>query len=142
VIHVKGYSERSILAILNACTESHRLTARDAKWNDKTRSITSVTQLVSQGFVDRMAQRDTHILLPEVMRSYSKSEVKSKKSYSDAAKEEVAKGYKFKNKPGYNPNPMDTASSPKTLIQPLVLPRIVPSQLPTSNLSSQPSAKN
>lgn len=108
--HVKGYSERSILAILNACTESYRLTARDAKWDNESRSITPVTQLVSKGFVDRMAQQDMHILLPEVMRTYSKSEVKSKKAYSDAAKEEVAKGYKFKDKPGYNPNPTDAAS--------------------------------
>jgi hypothetical protein len=108
--HVKGYSEHSIVSILNACTKSHCLTARDAKWNNETRSITPVTQLVSQGFVDCMAQRDMHIILPEVMCSYSKSGVKSKKSYSDAAKEEVAKGYKFKNKPGYNPNPTDTAS--------------------------------
>jgi hypothetical protein len=76
--HVKGYSKRSILAILNACSESHRLMARDAKWNNETCSITPITQLVSQGFVDRMAQWDMHILLPEVMRSYSKLEVKSK----------------------------------------------------------------
>jgi hypothetical protein len=108
--HVKGYSERSIQAILSACSESHRLTARDAKWHTETRSITPVTQLVSQDFVDRMALRDMHILLPEVMRSYSKSTTKPKKSFSDAAKEEVAKGFKFKNKPGYNPNPTDAAS--------------------------------
>jgi hypothetical protein len=57
-----------------------------------------------------MTQQDMHILLPEVMRTYSKSEVKSKKAYSDAVKEEVAKGYKFKDKPGYNPNPTDAAS--------------------------------
>ena len=108
--HIKGYSERSIQAILNACSESHRLTARDAKWHTETRSITPVTQLVSQDFVDRMALREMHILLPEVMRSYSKSTTKPKKSFSDAAKEEVAKGFKFKNKPGYNPNPTDAAS--------------------------------
>jgi hypothetical protein len=108
--HIKGYSERSIQAILSACSESHRLTARDAKWHTETRSITPVTQLVSQDFVDRMALREMHILLPEVMRSYSKSTTKPKKSFSDAAKEEVAKGLKFKNKPGYNPNPTDAAS--------------------------------
>eukprot|EP00956_Cyclotella_meneghiniana_P039509 scaffold172879_cov114-Cyclotella_meneghiniana.AAC.1 len=34
--NVKGYSERSILAILSGCKESYRLGARDAKWNAET----------------------------------------------------------------------------------------------------------
>jgi hypothetical protein len=126
--HVKGYSERSIRAILRACSESQCLTARDAKWGNETRSIMSITQLVSQDFVDRMALCDMHILLPEVLRSYSKSTTNSKKTFSDTAKEEVAKGYKFKNKPGYNPNPTDAASvfSLKTLTR---LPALLPIML-------------
>jgi hypothetical protein len=68
--HVKGYSERSILAILCACLESHRLTARDAKWDHDTRSIQPVTHLTSQDFVGHMAQLKMHFLLPEVMEAY------------------------------------------------------------------------
>jgi hypothetical protein len=112
--HDKGYSERSILAILCACSESHRLTARVAKWDHETCSIQPVTHLTSQDFVGRMAQREMHFLLPEVMEAYGNKQSATKlkkKNFSDAAKEEVARGYRFKNKPGYNPNPTDAASA-------------------------------
>jgi hypothetical protein len=112
--NVKGYSERSILSILSTCLESYRLTARDAKWDHGSRSIQPITHLTTQDFVGRMAQREMHFLLPEVMETYGdKQSAKKhkKKNFSDAAKEEVARGYRFKNKPGFNPNPTDAASA-------------------------------
>lgn len=107
--NVKGYSERSVLAILSGCKETHRLSARDAKWDSTTRSITPLSQIGRSDFTAKMAQRNMTILLPEVMASYNKQS-SSKKNFSDAAKEEVAKGLRFKDKPGYNPTPADAAS--------------------------------
>ena len=107
--NIKGYSERSILAILSGCSESYRLGARDAKWNADTRSITPLAQLGGSDFTAKMAQRNMTVLLPEVMKCYSK-QAAAKKTFSDAAKEEVAKGLRFKDKPGYNPTSADAAS--------------------------------
>jgi hypothetical protein len=50
------------------------------------------------------------ILLPDVMATYSKKAKSNKQKFSDAAKEEVAKGLHFKEKPGYNPTATDAAS--------------------------------
>jgi hypothetical protein len=109
LLNVKGYSERSILAILSGCTETYRLGARDAKWDSKTRSITPLAQLGRSDFTTKMAKRNMTILLPDLMKSYSRNAT-AKKTYSDAAKEEVAKGLRFKDKPGYNPTAADAAS--------------------------------
>eukprot|EP00956_Cyclotella_meneghiniana_P034029 scaffold101125_cov66-Cyclotella_meneghiniana.AAC.1 len=112
--NVKGYSERSILSVLGACSESHRLTSRDAKWDKDNRSIQPVTHLTSQDFVGRMAQCDMYFLLPEVMEAYGNKQSATKlkkKHFSDAAKEEVARGYRFKNKPGFNPTQTGSASA-------------------------------
>eukprot|EP00956_Cyclotella_meneghiniana_P035674 scaffold116951_cov42-Cyclotella_meneghiniana.AAC.2 len=106
--NIKG-SERSILAILSGCSESYRLGARDAKWNADTRSITPLAQLGGSDFTAKMAQRNMTVLPPEVMKCYSK-QAAAKKTFSDAAKEEVAKGLRFKDKPGYNPTSADAAS--------------------------------
>ena len=107
--NVKGYSERSILAILAGCSESYRLGARDAKWDSEKRAITPLTQLGRSDFTARMAERNMTVLLPELMQCYSK-QASSKRTFSDAAKEEVAKGLRFKDKPGYNPTAADAAS--------------------------------
>eukprot|EP00956_Cyclotella_meneghiniana_P028222 scaffold65021_cov87-Cyclotella_meneghiniana.AAC.9 len=107
--NVKGYSERSILAILSGCSKSYRLGARDAKWNAETRSITPLAQLGRSDFTAKMAQRNMTVLLPEVMQCFSK-QASSKRNFSDASKEEVAKGLRFKDKPGYNPTSAVAAS--------------------------------
>jgi hypothetical protein len=53
-----------------------------------------------------MAQQNIHMLLPEVMLSFSKQARADKKKFSDAAKEAViVQGLRFKDKPGYNPTP-------------------------------------
>jgi hypothetical protein len=107
--HVKGYSERSIASIMQACQETYRLNYKDCKWDSTTRSISPLAQINRQGFADRMAQRNMQFLLPEVMSAYSKSDPTSK-TFSDAAKSEVADGFRFKNRPGFNPKEGDAAS--------------------------------
>jgi hypothetical protein len=104
--HVKGYSERSINAILSGCSESNRLGACDYKWNDAPRSIQPLALTNRSDFVSKMAQQNIHMLLPEVMLSFSKQARADKKKFSDAAKEAViVQGLRFKDKPGYNPTP-------------------------------------
>jgi hypothetical protein len=107
--HVKGYSARSITSILGACTDTYRLGANDYKWDAATRSIQPLTQINRLSFADRMAQRDMHFLLPEVLASFTRPN-SGDKAFSDDAKQEVAKAFHFKNKPGYNPTPADAAS--------------------------------
>jgi hypothetical protein len=107
--HVKGYSGRSITSILGACSDAYRLGANDYKWNPDTRSIQPLTQINRLSFADKMAQRDMHFLLPEVIASFGNSGAKDK-VFSDGAKREVANAFNFKNKPGYNPTPADAAS--------------------------------
>eukprot|EP00956_Cyclotella_meneghiniana_P007755 scaffold10339_cov41-Cyclotella_meneghiniana.AAC.11 len=99
--NAKGYSERSILAILSGCSESYRLDARDAKWNAETRSITPLAQLGRSDFTAKMAQRNMTLF---------EASPPPKRTFSDAAKDEVAKGLRFKDKPGYNPTSADAAS--------------------------------
>eukprot|EP00956_Cyclotella_meneghiniana_P024060 scaffold47974_cov32-Cyclotella_meneghiniana.AAC.1 len=105
----EGYSERSILTILAGCSESYRLGARDAKWDPETRAITPLTQLGRSDFTAKMAARNMTVLLPDLMKCYSKQD-STKRTFSDATKEEVAKGLRFKDKPGYNPTSADAAS--------------------------------
>jgi hypothetical protein len=107
--HVKGYSLRSIAAILSGCSESYRLSAPDSRFNLEDRSIVPLAQMNRSDFAGKMAARNMQFLLPEVMSTYSK-QPQSKKQFSDAAKEAVAKGLRFKNKAGFNPTPADTAS--------------------------------
>jgi hypothetical protein len=107
--HVKGYSERSIAAVMQACQETYRLNYKDCKWDSATRSISPLAQVHRQGFAERMAARNMHFLLPEVLSAYSKSD-QAGKTFSDAAKAEVADGFRFKNKPGFHPKEGDAAS--------------------------------
>jgi hypothetical protein len=107
---VKGYSERSIAAILSGCSDSYRLSAPDYKYNDKDGSIVPLAQMNRVDFAGKMSARNLHFLLPEVMSAYSKQGQATKKQFSDAAKEAVAKGLRFKNKGGFNPTPADAAS--------------------------------
>jgi hypothetical protein len=108
--HVKGYSERSINAILSGCSEQHRLGARDYKWEDPSRSIKPLALINRSDFVAKMAKQEMTLLLPEIMLTYSKQAKSEKKTFSDAAKEAVAQGLRFKDKPGFNPTPTDAAS--------------------------------
>jgi hypothetical protein len=108
--NVKGYSERSIMAILGGAAESFRLSARDHKWFKDTRAIQPLSHISRLGFTGKMAKQGMHFLLPEIMASYSKKP-SAKKTYSDEAKEAVAKGLRFKDKPGFNPTPTDAASA-------------------------------
>lgn len=57
-----------------------------------------------------MAKQEMTLLLPEIMLTYSKQAKSEKKTFSDAAKEAVAQGLRFKDKPGFNPTPTDAAS--------------------------------
>ena len=107
--HVKGYSERSIAAVMQACQETYRLNYKDCKWDSATRSISPLAQVHRQGFAERMAERNMQFLLPEVLSAYSKSD-QAGKTFSDAAKAEVADGFRFKNKPGFHPKEGDAAS--------------------------------
>ena len=107
--HVKGYSARSISSILGACSDSFRLSANDYKWDGESRSIQPLAQINRLSFADKMAQRDMHFLLPEVLASFSKLG-SGDKVFSDEAKQSVAKAFHFKNKPGFNPTPADAAS--------------------------------
>jgi hypothetical protein len=108
--NVKGYSERSINAILSGCAESYRLGARDSKWDGATRAIQPLSLINRSDFVSKMAKQNMHTLLPEVRLTFSKQAQAEKKKFSDAAKEAVAQGLRFKDKPGYNPTSTDAAS--------------------------------
>jgi hypothetical protein len=106
--HVKGYSQRSIRAILAGASEQYRLRAPDCKWDASTRSITPLQEMGRSSFTSKMAAQNMTFLLPEVMAKYKKHS--PNKHYSDEAKEAVAREFRFKNKGGYNPKEGDAAS--------------------------------
>jgi hypothetical protein len=106
--HVKGYSERSIRAILTGASEQYRLRAPDSKWDASTRSITPLQEINRSSFTAKMEAQNMTFLLPEVMAKYKKST--QDKKFSDEAKEAVAREFRFKNKGGYNPKEGDAAS--------------------------------
>jgi hypothetical protein len=106
--HVKGYSDRSIRAILTGASEQYRLRSPDSKWDSATRSITPLQEINRSSFTAKMAAQNMTFLLPEVMAKYKKSS--PDKKFSDEAKEAVAREFRFKNRGGYNPKEGDAAS--------------------------------
>ena len=109
LINVKGYTERSVMKILGGFSEGHRLSAKDAIWDPKTRSVKTLTQHTTPSFATKMAERGMTFLLPDVLKAHS-GKKEAKKEFSDEAKQKVAEAMGFKNKPGFNPTPADAAS--------------------------------